>query len=147
MQFDGFEIRLGFFVDQITIVMLAVVTFVALMVQIYSVGYMHGDPKYGWYFAVMSLFAASMLTLVLADNLLAPVRGVGGRRLLLVPAHRLLVGEALRGRGGEEGVHHDAHRRRRFLIGIILLWDEAGHVRHPGDIRLRRGGWLHGTPT
>ena len=70
VQFDNFEIRLGFFVDQITIVMLAVVSFVALLVQVYSVAYMRGDPKYGWYFTCMSLFAASMLTLVLADNLL-----------------------------------------------------------------------------
>ena len=52
-------------VDQIAIVMLAVVIFVALMVQVYSTGYMKGDSRYGWYFTAMSLFAASMLTLVL----------------------------------------------------------------------------------
>src|SRR3989304_4667526 len=59
ISFADFHIRLGFFVDQIAIVMLAVVSFVALMVQVYSVGYMRGDPRYGWYFASMSLFAAS----------------------------------------------------------------------------------------
>src|SRR3989337_116398 len=63
VSFGDFELRLGFQVDQLTIVMLAVVTFVALMVQVYSTGYMKGDPKYGWYFAAMSLFVASMLTL------------------------------------------------------------------------------------
>jgi NADH-quinone oxidoreductase subunit L len=64
------EIRMGTFVDQITLVMLFCVTFVALLMMIYSTGYMHGDRRYGWFYAIVSLFVASMLTLVLADNLL-----------------------------------------------------------------------------
>ena len=64
------EINWGFLVDRISIVMLGLVTFVSLMVQIYSMGYMRGDSRIGWYFTVHSLFAAAMLTLVLADNLL-----------------------------------------------------------------------------
>jgi NADH-quinone oxidoreductase subunit L len=68
----------GMIVDSLTIVMLALVTFVAALVQIYSLGYMRhshkghvaDDPRIGWYFAVHSLFTAAMLTLVLADNLL-----------------------------------------------------------------------------
>ena len=64
------EIRMGTFVDQITLVMLGVVTFVALLVMIYSTGYMHGDRRYGWFYSIISLFVASMLTLVIADNLL-----------------------------------------------------------------------------
>ena len=67
---DVFHVRLGVLVDQLSAVMLAVVTFVALMVQVYSLGYMKGDKRYGWYYAVMSLFASAMLTLVLADNFL-----------------------------------------------------------------------------
>lgn len=68
----------GMIIDSLTIVMLAMITFVAMLIQIYSIGYMrhgHGehavdDPNINWYFAVHSLFVASMLTLVLADNLL-----------------------------------------------------------------------------
>ena len=45
-------------------------TFVALLVQVYSLEYMRGDPRFGWYFAAHSLFAAAMLALVLADNLI-----------------------------------------------------------------------------
>src|SRR3990172_9187107 len=67
---DVFQVRLGVFVDQTTVVMLAVVTFVTLMVEVYSLGYMKGDARYGWFYAVVSLFAAAMLTLVLADNFL-----------------------------------------------------------------------------
>jgi len=65
----GVSIHLGLLVDPLTAVMLIVVTVVSLMVQIYSQGYMHGDAGYHRYFAFMSLFTASMLGLVLADNL------------------------------------------------------------------------------
>ena len=64
------HVELGVHVDAITVVMLIVVTFVSFMVQVYSLGYMHGDSRYGWFYAVLSLFAASMLALVLADNFL-----------------------------------------------------------------------------
>ena len=67
---DGFTFKLGLMVDSLTAVMLVVVTMVSLMVQIYSQGYMHGDPGYHRYFAWMSLFTASMLGLVLANSLL-----------------------------------------------------------------------------
>jgi NADH-quinone oxidoreductase subunit L len=126
VEFGDFEIRIGFFVDQIAIVMLAVVSFVALLVQIYSVGYMRGDPKYGWYFTCMSLFAASMLTLVLADNLLllyAAWEGVGFCSFLLIGFwwERRSAAEAAKKafittRIGDVG----------FLIGILLLWNVAG---------------------
>jgi len=65
----GVTIHLGLLVDSLTAVMLIVVTLVSMMVQIYSQGYMRGDPGYHRYFAFMSLFTASMLGLVLADNL------------------------------------------------------------------------------
>jgi len=66
----GVTIHLGLIMDSLTAVMLIVVTGVSLMVQIYSQGYMHGDPGYHRYFGFMSLFTMSMLGLVLADNLL-----------------------------------------------------------------------------
>ena len=67
---NGFTIHLGLIMDSLTAVMLIVVTVVSLMVQIYSQGYMDGDPGYHRYFAFMSLFTASMLGLVMADSLL-----------------------------------------------------------------------------
>ena len=56
-------------VDPLTAIMLVVVTGVSLMVQVYSIGYMHGDPGYARYFAYMALFTASMVGLVLAGNI------------------------------------------------------------------------------
>jgi NADH-quinone oxidoreductase subunit L len=70
----GLAVGWGTIIDPLTIVMLALVTFVSVIVQVYSLGYMRhngrDDPRIGWYFAVHSLFTAAMLTLVLADNLL-----------------------------------------------------------------------------
>ena len=67
---NSVTIHLGLIVDSLTAVMLVVVNIVSLMVQIYSQGYMHRDPGYHRYYAWMSLFTASMLGLVMADNLL-----------------------------------------------------------------------------
>ena len=63
------NIQIGLLVDSLTAVMLVVVTIISLVVQIYSQGYMEGDPGYHRYFAFMSLFTACMLGLVMADNL------------------------------------------------------------------------------
>jgi NADH-quinone oxidoreductase subunit L len=62
-------VQIGLIVDSLTAVMLVAVSFVSLMIQIYSQGYMKGDPGYHRYFAFMSLFTACMLGLVMADNL------------------------------------------------------------------------------
>jgi len=66
----GFTFSIGMIMDSLTAVMLLVVTIVSLMVQIYSQGYMNGDPGYHRYFAFMSLFSAAMLGLIMADSLL-----------------------------------------------------------------------------
>ena len=64
------DISMGVLIDPLTAMMLLVVTTVSLLVQIYSCGYMQGDPGYGRFFAFLSLFAGSMLGLVLAVNFL-----------------------------------------------------------------------------
>ncbi len=64
------NITMGVLIDPLTAMMLMVVTTVSLLVQIYSCGYMQGDPGYGRFFAFLSLFAGSMLGLVLAINFL-----------------------------------------------------------------------------
>ena len=63
------DISLGILMDPLTAILLVVVTGVSLAVQVYSQGYMRGDPGYSRYFAFMSLFTASMLGLVLARNI------------------------------------------------------------------------------
>ena len=66
----GFTVTFDLLVDQLTAVMLLVVTGVGFLVHVYSVGYMHGDSRYPRFFAYLNLFLASMLILVLGQNLL-----------------------------------------------------------------------------
>ena len=70
LSIGGLNIAFSLSVDPLTAVMLMVVTVVTAMVQIYSRGYMHTDPGYQRYYALLSLFAFAMLGLVLAGNLL-----------------------------------------------------------------------------
>src|SRR5208282_1291221 len=58
----------GFLIDPLTATMMVVVTFVSLMVHIYTIGYMRGDPGYNRFFSYISLFTFSMLMLVMANN-------------------------------------------------------------------------------
>lgn len=60
----------GILIDNLTVLMLVLVTFISTLVQLFSVGYMHGDKGYSRYFAYLGLFTFSMLGIVLADNLL-----------------------------------------------------------------------------
>lgn len=67
---DSFQFDIGFMIDHLTVLMMVVVTSVSLMVHIYTVGYMQGDPGYTRFFSYISLFTFSMLMLVMANNLL-----------------------------------------------------------------------------
>jgi NADH-quinone oxidoreductase subunit L len=60
--------QVGFLIDRLTALMMIVVTFVSLMVHVYTIGYMHDDPGYKRFFAYISLFTFSMLMLVMANN-------------------------------------------------------------------------------
>ncbi len=64
----GVTFEVGFLIDRLTSMMMLVVTFVSLMVHIYTIGYMHDDPGYRRFFSYISLFTFSMLMLVMANN-------------------------------------------------------------------------------
>ncbi|MCH7624378.1 MAG: NADH-quinone oxidoreductase subunit L [Chloroflexi bacterium] len=113
-------------VDRLSVTMLGLVTFVALLVQVYSLEYMRGDPRFGWYFAAHALFAAAMLALVLAGNLLFlyiawELVGLGSYLLIGFWYERRSATEAAKKafittRIGDVGL----------LIGIILLFRATG---------------------
>src|SRR5580698_3895296 len=65
---DGMHMDVGFLIDRLSAMMMAVVTFVSLMVHIYTIGYMDEDPGYQRFFSYISLFTFSMLMLVMSNN-------------------------------------------------------------------------------
>src|ERR671916_524305 len=65
---EGGSFQMGVYIDGLAAVMLVVVCFVSLMIQLYSGEFMRDDPRFAWYYAVLNLFTASMLGLVLAPN-------------------------------------------------------------------------------
>lgn len=67
---DDLVFKVGFLIDPLTVTMMLVVTFVSLMVHVYTIGYMHDDPGYQRFFSYISLFTFSMLMLVMSNNFL-----------------------------------------------------------------------------
>src|SRR6266853_1640976 len=67
---DGIRFEIGFLIDRLSALMMVVVSFVSLMVHVYTVGYMADDPGYQRFFAYTALFTFAMLMLVMANNFL-----------------------------------------------------------------------------
>ena len=74
----SFSVHVGTQADPLSITWLLLVTGVGALIHLYSIGYMHGDPLYSRFFAYLNLFAASMLILVVSDNLLLTFLGWEG---------------------------------------------------------------------
>jgi len=124
--FSSFHLELGIRVDGLASMMFVVVCLVSLLVQIYSLGYMHGDTRYTWYYAMLNLFTGSMLTLVIANNL---VQMLVGWELVGICSY-LLIGHWF-----EEKENSDAAIKAflttrtgdlGFDIGIFVLFVGAG---------------------
>jgi NADH-quinone oxidoreductase subunit L len=135
---------IGYRVDALAAVMLFVVTVVGSLIFIYSTGYMHGDPRYPRYFAYLSLFAASMLTLVLANNFLllyAGWEGVGVCSYLLIgfwferpAAARASMKAFVTTRVGDTFM----------FVGILLLFATVGSLHFGTIFAAVRSGQLAG---
>jgi NADH-quinone oxidoreductase subunit L len=125
-QNGGVKFGVGTYVDGLTVMMMFVVTLISLLVQVYSTAYMHGDRRYTWFFAALSLFTASMLTLVVASNTLQLLVGwelVGVCSFMLIghwwedPANsRAAIKAFLTTRTGDIGL----------MIGVIILFFTVG---------------------
>ena len=103
----GFSVDVGFLVDPLSITMVLFITGVGTLIHLYSIGYMHGDPKFSKFFVYLNLFVFSMLMLVLGDNLLLTFLGWEGVGRLLVLPDLVLVHETTANAvGRQEGVRH-----------------------------------------
>ena len=133
MAIDDIRLEVGFLIDSLTATMMCVVTFVSLMVHLYTVGYMDEDEGYNRFFAYISLFTFAMLMLVMSNNLVQLFFGweaVGLMSYLLIgfwydkpSAIAANLKAFLVNRVGDFG----------FILGIGVLFAYAGSMRY-GEI-------------
>jgi len=126
LQSGGIEFNAGIMVDGLSVMMLFVVTFISLLVHVYSTDYVGGDRRYTHFFAFLSLFTASMLFFVLSDNILQMIVGwelVGVCSFALIghwweekPNSDAALKAFLTNRVGDVGL----------LVGMITLFFAAG---------------------
>jgi NADH-quinone oxidoreductase subunit L len=141
----GLELEFGMNFDFLTAVMFVVITAVSLLVHIYSTGYMHDDERYTWFFAALSLFTASMLFLVIANNLLQMLvgwEGVGICSYFLIGHYwenkeysSAAIKAFITTRIGDVG----------FLFGIFAMFTLGGTFNIPVLNRLAEEGQIGGT--
>lgn len=137
MRIGDFKLEIGFLIDNLSAMMMCVVTFVSLMVHIYTIGYMRDDPGYSRFFSYISLFTFSMLMLVMSNNFLQLFFGweaVGLVSYLLIgfwytrPTAIFANMKAfLVNRVGDFG----------FILGIGLLFAYAGSMNY-GEVFAQR---------
>ena len=133
------EIPIGFLIDELSVTMMAVVTFVSLMVHVYTIGYMRDDPGYQRFFSYISLFTFAMLMLVMSNNFMQLFFGweaVGVVSYLLIgfwfdreSAIRANLKAFLVNRVGDFG----------FLLGIACLFTYFGSL-HYAEVFAARAG-------
>src|SRR5215831_5257447 len=143
----GFEPHVGFYLDALSLVMILVVTFVGFWIHLYSVEFMMHDEGFSRFFAYMNLFVASMLTLLLGDNLLVLYLGWEGVGL----CSYLLIGFWYRNPA------NGAAARKAFivtrvgdtamLLGLFLLFTSLGTLQiqdlmHRASEQWPTGSWL-----
>ncbi|MGD0231686.1 MAG: NADH-quinone oxidoreductase subunit L [Syntrophorhabdales bacterium] len=145
LRVDGLAPSFGLYVDGLSLVMVVVVTVVGFLIHLYSTRFMEGDEGYARFFAYMNLFVGSMLTLVLADNLLFLYLGWEGVGL----CSYLLIGFWYR----EPANAHAAIKAfvvtrigdTAFVIGLFLLFTALGTLDIQ-ELALRAGrSWAPGS--
>ncbi|MBW8004565.1 MAG: NADH-quinone oxidoreductase subunit L [candidate division NC10 bacterium] len=140
-----FEVPFGFLVDPLSTVMMLTVTFVGLLIHIYSIGYMHDDPGYPRFFAYLNLFMFSMLMLILANNYLLMFLGWEGVGL----CSYLLIGfwyeKKTATDAGNKAFIVNRVGDAGFLLGLFLIWTTFGTLQY-GEVFHQAEG-LHGVLT
>ncbi len=128
----SFAVDFAFYLDQLSLVMLLVVTGVGLLIHIYSIGYMWEDPGYYRFFTYLNLFMFFMLTLILANNYLLMFIGWEGVGL----ASYLLIGfwftKDAAASAGKKAFIVNRIGDFGFLIGLFLL------IQHFGSLNFQR---------
>ena len=123
---NGLRPEIALYLDPLSLIMMVVVAFVSFLILLYSTEFLSGDDGYRRYFAYMNLFVGSMLTLVLADNLLLLYLGWEGVGL----CSYLLIGfwyrDPANGRAGRKAFIVTRAGDTAMVVGLILLFHDLG---------------------
>ncbi len=128
----GLNVPVGILVDPLSVTMVMFITGVSMVIHLYSIAYMKGDPDYPKFFIYMNLFVFSMLVLVLANNLLLTFvgwEGVGVCSYWLVSFwfHRDSAASA-----GKKAFIYNRIGDAGFLLAIFLIFEKTGTVQYTG---------------
>ena len=141
----GFRPEIAFYLDPLSLVMTLVITFVAFWIHLYSAEFMAGDEGYSRFFGYMNLFVASMVTLVLANNLLLLYLGWEGVGL----CSYLLIGfwyrNSVNGRAGQKAFIVTRVGDTAMMIGLFLLFHNLGTLRIQEAMVMAACKWCNGS--
>jgi NADH-quinone oxidoreductase subunit L len=144
----NFKVSVGFLIDQLTTVMLIVVTTCSMLIHIYSVGYMHGDKGFYRFFSYLSLFTFCMLMLVMANNFLQLYFGWEGVGLCSYFLIGYYFDKKSASDAGKKAFIVNRFGDFGFGLGVIVIFLTFGTVfyapvfSHAGDIAGRTINFL-----
>ncbi len=128
----GFHVDVGFLADQLSITMCLFVTGIATLIHLYAIGYMHGDPRFTKFFVYLNLFVASMLLLVLGNNLLLTFlgwEGVGACSYLLISFWHESEANAS---AGKKAFVTNRIGDFGFMVAIFFTYASVGTLNYAG---------------
>ena len=105
----SFKIQFAFLIDQLSSIMLLIITGVGFLIHLYSTGYMKDDAGFGKFFAYLNLFIFFMLLLVMGSKLPGDVYRLGRCRIMLILVDRVLVHQPKLCRRCKKGFHHEPY--------------------------------------
>ena len=130
MTVGDFHVDAALLIDQLSIIMALVVTGVGFLIHVYSIGYMHDDPRFPRFFAYLNLFIMMMLVLVLADNYLMLYVGWEGVGL----SSYLLIGfwyeKPAAADAGKKAFLVNRVGDLGLLIAIMIIWTSLGTLQY-----------------
>jgi NADH-quinone oxidoreductase subunit L len=130
----GLEVDMGFLVDPLSITMALFVTGIATLIHLYSIGYMHGDPRFSKFFVYLNLFVFSMLMLVLGNNLLITFlgwEGVGACSYFLISFWHESEANAS---AGKKAFVTNRIGDFGFMVAIFFTFGALGTITYTGII-------------
>jgi NADH-quinone oxidoreductase subunit L len=128
----GLKVEFGFLTDPLSVAFILFITGVATLIHIYSIGYMHGDPRFSRFFAYMNLFVAAMLVLVLGSSFLMTFLGWEGVGLCSYLLIAFWFERPAAANAGKKAFITTRIGDVGFMIAMFLIFAELGTLNYTG---------------